>query len=182
MPTLYTIGYGNRKPEEFFALIPNGATIIDVRRSARGWSSEYSAKRMGERMGNLYLYWPALGNSFHGSHNQWIPEGGWGLANDFLEALASLARTLEQQGQPPIVLLCAESDPQRCHRRFVAEEVAKRVDGLEIVHLGTEGTHTWEKRGKRTCCLCNGYGYTEGLIGSHACDHCVAGFCDCGGE
>jgi uncharacterized protein (DUF488 family) len=132
MPILYTIGYGNRQPSEFFAMIPEGTTIIDVRRRANGWNRAYEETALRERFGVAYLHWPALGNSYRGTKDEWIPEGGWGNACDFLDAAASL---LTCKPCTDIILMCAESDPMKCHRRFVAEEIAARVPGLEIVHL-----------------------------------------------
>ena len=35
----------------------------------------------------------------------------------------------------PALLLCSEATPERCHRRLVAEYLAQRWGGVEIVHL-----------------------------------------------
>jgi hypothetical protein len=45
--------------------------------------------------------------------------------------------TLERaQFQPePVVLLCSEPTADRCHRRLVAERLARTWSGLEVAHL-----------------------------------------------
>jgi hypothetical protein len=128
--TLYTIGYGNRQPDDFFAMLPADCTVIDVRRSPRGWHAEYGEQRLRARLGRRYLSWPALGNS-SGSADTWTPAEGVAHAWGFLDALISHIET----GGVPVVLMCAEADPLQCHRRFVAEEIARRVPGLQFVHL-----------------------------------------------
>ena len=127
---LYTIGYGNRQPEAFFALLPEGCTVIDVRRSPRGWHAEYGKKRLRARLGRRYLSWTALGNS-SGTAETWAPAEGIAAAWACIQAMCIHMET----DDTPVVLMCAEADPLQCHRRLVAEEVARRVPGLQVVHL-----------------------------------------------
>jgi uncharacterized protein (DUF488 family) len=127
--TLYTIGYGNRKPEAFFAMLPEGAKIVDVRRSPTGWHQAYCLPGLKARLGDRYRWRGALGNGTNGTADHWDKLPG---ADDWLVGFAFWYKAY---GGTPVVLLCAEADYQRCHRRFVAEEIARRVPGLEIVHL-----------------------------------------------
>ena len=131
--TLYTIGYGNRPPAEFFALLPADCTLIDVRYKPGGWSPSYNKSALEQRLGRRYLHFPALGNA-SGSADIWTPP--LVLAPDvpdILEALVSLMQCDATTG--PVVLMCAEREANRCHRRLVAQALAERVPGLEIVHL-----------------------------------------------
>jgi uncharacterized protein (DUF488 family) len=52
------------------------------------------------------------------------------LASAWLDSLADGVRV-----GIAYCLLCCEADYRRCHRRFVAEEIARRAPGLGIVHL-----------------------------------------------
>lgn len=130
--TLYTIGYGNRQPEDFFAMLPEGCTLIDVRLRPGGWHGAYHRRALERRMpARRYLWYPQLGNT-SGVPDRWTPPATTApetSTTDVLDAISVLVTKM------PCVLLCAEIDPQRCHRRFVAEEIARRVPGLEIVHL-----------------------------------------------
>jgi uncharacterized protein (DUF488 family) len=131
---LYTIGYGNRQPEAFFALLPADCTLIDVRRNPTGWHGEYKAPSLRRRLGRRYLSWPALGN-ISGKASVWMAPHNHATTVKYLEALASHVQT----GGCPVVIMCSEADPQQCHRRFVAERVAEMVHGLRIVHLPEGG-------------------------------------------
>lgn len=124
---LYTIGYGNRQPRDVFALIPPGAGIIDVRRDPRGWHQSYTARAMKTTFGARYRSIPALGN-LSTDPAVWIPVNP-AAARQHIQLLAHAVT------DKPHVLLCAESDHQKCHRRFIAEQIAALAPGLEIVHL-----------------------------------------------
>ena len=51
-------------------------------------------------------------------------------AADELDALAA-----ELPRAPRTALLCLEADPAGCHRRVVAEALAQRLPGLELIDL-----------------------------------------------
>lgn len=127
--TLHTIGYGNRSPEVVFAAIPPGALVIDVRaRPGCRWQPAYSKRQLAAHFGSRYHHRAALGN-VSGSGEAWVSPLPGMVERD----LAVIARLLEAGRS--VVLLCAEADVMRCHRRWVAEALAERVDGLAIVHL-----------------------------------------------
>ena len=126
--TLYTAGYGNRRPEWFFAQLPESAVIVDVRRTAAGWSPQYSGKQLSARFAGRYYHRPTLGNT-SGSAEIWeSPSPEW--VDRELHYLAMALKHGEN-----VLLLCAEKDHGKCHRRFVAAAIAARVDGLQVVHL-----------------------------------------------
>lgn len=133
---IYTIGYGNRTPEQFFAMLPSldSATLIDVRYSPRGWHIGYSRKQLERKFGDAYLWFRLLGNT-SGSADTWVPptpDNGVS-AEDALQGIAECM----QHGMKTfanVILMCAEVDHARCHRRFVAEALAA-LTGAEIVHL-----------------------------------------------
>lgn len=134
---IYTIGYGGRKPTDFFALIPEGAMVIDVRRYPKGWEPAYCHDGLKARFGNCYLSVPSLGN-ISKDPNVWEPAQGQEAADIALHATAQMMHAFEALNTSGIVLMCAEEDPNRCHRRIVAEKVAELVTGLEIIHLGVK--------------------------------------------
>jgi uncharacterized protein (DUF488 family) len=51
--------------------------------------------------------------------------------HDGLNALAALVR----RADGPICLMCSEADPNECHRKAVALDLAARCDGLTVEHL-----------------------------------------------
>ena len=130
--TIYTIGYGNRQPEDFFKLLPASGLIIDVRRLPRAWHGAYHARQLKKRLGDRYRSEPAFGNRAN-TGDVWQP-----VNPDFAYAnIPSMGESV-RQGMT-YILLCAEQDPQRCHRRLVAEAIARHASGTAtIVHLGVD--------------------------------------------
>ncbi|MHB0934880.1 MAG: DUF488 family protein [Armatimonadota bacterium] len=126
---LYTIGYGNLTPEKVLGRIPAEAVVVDVRENPyQAWHQGYAAAGLAKVLGTRYWGMPLLGNPGR-SPSAWQPMSGL-LAGGILAGLAA-----EIRAGGVICLLCAEADAGRCHRRFVAEKLAKAVEGLEIVHL-----------------------------------------------
>jgi uncharacterized protein (DUF488 family) len=137
--TLFTIGYGGRTREQFLALLCSHGvrTVVDVRlrpdRASMGiWVKAKTAEKGIE---------------------QWLAEAGIGyrslveLGNVFLgfdDWPERYARLLEGSGEllterlgdisGPLCLMCAEKRPAECHRRQIAEYLA-RTQGAQIQHL-----------------------------------------------
>lgn len=130
---LYTLGPGNRKPEDVFALLPPGdVTIFDVRRSPRStWQPEYDRPQLESRFGRGYVWAPDLGNARGGTADNWRPAWGQQKADERLDSIACFIPI----APGPVVLWCAERRATDCHRRLVAEEIARLLPGLEIIHL-----------------------------------------------
>lgn len=51
-----------------------------------------------------------------------------------IEAQAELRRAADIAARQPSALLCFEADPQKCHRRLVADELAREF-GFTVHHL-----------------------------------------------
>lgn len=145
MTTLYTIGSGRRSAESFFeTLRAHGvARVLDVRRRtgsqlagfAKGTDLAYLLRATA---GIGYRHWIAaapdaeLLRSWRAGTIDWPAYGR--------EYLAGLERDRVLDGVMPAelgsaCLLCAEPNPERCHRRLLAEELAARFPVLEVVHL-----------------------------------------------
>jgi uncharacterized protein (DUF488 family) len=136
--TVFTIGYGGRRPAEFVQLLADAGvrTVADVRlrpdRASMG-SYTYTGKpttgieKLLADAGIGYASLPELGNLFLGFE-------------DALERYAELfdragellvGRLLDLPG--PVCLLCAEKRVGECHRKTIAEYLEGR--GYETVHL-----------------------------------------------
>jgi uncharacterized protein (DUF488 family) len=131
--TLYTIGYAGRPnvPQLAAALPVGWTTLIDVRRTPGcAWNPQYSRRALqtSPLFGGCYQWMPALGNYCTGEFS--LP---WAKGPDADAALNALARRI--LAGDTFVLLCAEANYQRCHRRDIADALAARIDGLSIVHL-----------------------------------------------
>ena len=143
---LLTIGFTEKSAERFFGLLKaNSAQIlIDSRLRPDGQLSGFAKKTdlpffLRELAGCDYVHLPAL-----------APE------DDFLKTyrqdknwehyVSRFERLMDERGIPNSLdrslfednvccLLCSEAKPARCHRRLVAERMAKIWGNIEIVHL-----------------------------------------------
>lgn len=141
-----TIGFTQKHAKRFFELLDeNGVRkLIDTRLNPHGQLSGFSKQTdlayfLDRLSGIEYHHLPELApteeimRGFRASKN-------WDAYVTQYEALldargipASLDRTLFEQG--PVCLLCSEATPDRCHRRLVAERLARSWGEVEIRHL-----------------------------------------------
>lgn len=139
MPTIFTIGYGGRRPAEFVELLTTrGAPcVVDVRlRPDRASLGAYSlAKTPDKGIQRLlsaasirYVSLVELGNVFLG-RDDWPAR-----YQQLLAAAGELLLTRLLEIEPPFALLCAEKRAAECHRRFIAERL-QQLRGYEIQHL-----------------------------------------------
>jgi uncharacterized protein (DUF488 family) len=135
----FTIGYGGRKPDDFVALLTaNGVrTVVDVRlRPDKASMGSYAKAREPDkgiagllaRAGIGYVSLPELGNLFL-DYDDWPTRYG-----DFLERAGPLLFDRIGAAAGPVCLLCAEKRVAECHRRHVAEYLA-RTRGWAFTHI-----------------------------------------------
>jgi uncharacterized protein (DUF488 family) len=137
--TLFTIGYGGRSAGQFLMMLRDHGvrSIVDVRlrpdRASMGiWvkakTSDKGIERLLGEAGIAYRSLPELGNMFLGledwptRYTELLARAG-DLLVDRLEGIAE-----------PYCLLCAEKRVAECHRRQIAEFLA-RTRGAEVIHL-----------------------------------------------
>ena len=134
----YTIGYGGRNPQEFVDLLKAKGivAVVDVRlrpdRSSMGIyvkarSSDKGIQRLLSDAGIRYFSFPELGNIF--MHLEDWPQR---YARLIERAGELLTERLEEVPQP-FCLMCAEQDPNRCHRAIIAEYLSE--NGYEVEHI-----------------------------------------------
>ena len=144
---LYTIGFAGKSAERFFGLLAeHGVTrIIDVRLRPTGQLAGFAKK------GDLpYLLSRLVGPGCDYVHvpeltptaeilNQYRKDkdaGEYGRRFDALmderDIPASLPDGLLRDGA---CLLCSEASADQCHRRLVAERLARSRPGLHVTHL-----------------------------------------------
>lgn len=142
---IYTIGHSNHPFEKFLEmLLAHGIELVaDVRtvpRSSHNPQYNSDVLAAGLRENNIvYRPFPALGGLRHPRKES--PNRGWrndtfrGFADymqrsEFGKAIEELiALTREQE----VVVLCAEAEPQRCHRSLIADALTAR--GITVLHI-----------------------------------------------
>jgi uncharacterized protein (DUF488 family) len=143
---LYTIGFTQKSAERFFGLLREHGVgrLLDIRLHPDGQLSGF-AKRgdlpyfLDRLAGCDYRHLPELAPTAE-IFSGYRADKDWDRYVRRFEALmderavpASLdRRTFEERAA---CLLCSEHQPAQCHRRLVAERLARAWPEVEIVHL-----------------------------------------------
>jgi len=144
---LYTIGFTQKNAREFFGLLREHGVrrLIDIRVNPHGQLSAFARQEdlpyfLYELAGGCeYLHLPVLAPTKE-ILKDYREDGDWPRYVGRFEALlderkipAELDRSIFETATG--CLLCSESTPEQCHRRLVAERLARHWPNLEIVHL-----------------------------------------------
>ena len=128
---IFTFGYGNRKNYDLFLEYLQKYDIkyvIDVRKTPRAWTRRWYGDKIEEfcfSQNIEYISKIDLGNT--SGTQKWMPPNQ-------KKAQAALREVAEITQQGTVLLLCAEMNPDKCHRVDVAEKLAKLVS-LPVKHL-----------------------------------------------
>jgi uncharacterized protein (DUF488 family) len=146
---LCTIGFTGKTAEEFFGLLRDAGvqSVIDVRQNRTGQLSafakhpdlEFFLREIGDigyRHEPLLAPTPEIRKSYQEAKDWAVYE------RSFLKLLKQrdVPRSLDVSKWPAnVALLCTEAGPEKCHRRLVAELLAKRWRAakadVEVRHL-----------------------------------------------
>ncbi|MBE3123231.1 MAG: DUF488 domain-containing protein [Acidobacteria bacterium] len=129
---IYTLGYSGWKIEEVEAVLQQlDALLVDVRMIPRTrWTPLWNGAALYARLGTGYVWLREFGNvNYKGTFEQ-IQIANFPLG---MKRLADLSG-LPFDGAKNVVLMCGCRDVNVCHRKVLAERLAKEWT-LEIVHL-----------------------------------------------
>jgi uncharacterized protein (DUF488 family) len=142
--TLRTIGYEKARLADVIASLGAAgvAVLLDVRDRPISRRPGFSKRQLAaavEEAGMRYVHLAALGTPpegrLAGRRREW--ERFWGIVEEKLarpEAELDLNRAADIAAAQPSCLLCYEADWRTCHRRRIAEILARR-HGFAISHL-----------------------------------------------
>ncbi|MBM3129790.1 MAG: DUF488 domain-containing protein [Chloroflexi bacterium] len=143
---LYTIGFTQKSAETFFGLLRQHGVqrLVDIRLNPNGQLSGFAKQNdLPYLLANLasceYIYAPEL------APTKEILED-YRKSSDWQQYVARFEALMNERGVPDILqradfdervscLLCSEPTPERCHRRLVAERLAKAWLNVEVIHL-----------------------------------------------
>jgi uncharacterized protein (DUF488 family) len=149
---LFTIGFTKKTAEEFFRLLREAQVgkLIDIRENRVGQLAGFAkypdlAFFLQRIAGIAYDYQPFFAPTAE-IRDAYINSGDWAqYQNAFAELMAQ--RQVLDQVDPAafegrVALLCSEAEPEKCHRRLVAEMLAQHWTAqghqIEIEHLVSE--------------------------------------------
>lgn len=132
MPKIFTVGYGNRKFDDFVGLLEHFGVelIIDVRRFPTSKWPEFVKENLQRTLptkGIGYVHIRELGG-YRGGYSAYT------RTHEFKQALVELMKLAREK---PSAIMCVESSPSACHRRFIARELKKRR--WKVVHVVGKG-------------------------------------------
>ena len=142
---LFTIGYTKKSAEKFFRIISDNKIeiVADVRlynsTQLAGFSKSADLQYFLKKICDCsYIALkqlapnPSLFENYKNGKTSWNEYEK--IYNKFLDTGANLDFFYAFKNKR-ICILCAESTPERCHRRLLAEKIAKIYDDVTIVHL-----------------------------------------------
>lgn len=143
---IYTIGFTQTTAEHFFTRLADARVerLLDVRLNntsqlagfAKAQDLPYFAR---ELLGAVYEHEPLLAPTQDILDAYKKRKGDWVAYEREFQALMERRRIDEVLSAVTFArrtaLLCSEAGPEHCHRRLVAEFLAKRWPAVEIVHL-----------------------------------------------
>jgi uncharacterized protein (DUF488 family) len=155
---LCTSGFTGKTAEEFFVLLRDAGvqSVIDVRQNRTGQLSAFAKhpdlKFFLHQIGNIgYRHEPMLAPTIE-LRKAYQEDQDWAAyEKEFLKLLKQrgVPKSLHVASWPAnVALLCTEPGPEKCHRRLVADLLAKHwgaaSEDVEVRHLVSN-----EGRGKR---------------------------------
>lgn len=143
---LFLIGYRGLSHDSFFGILADASVdvLLDVRRNPYSPNPDYqkaNLARAAKDRNLAYAHGPALG--VPGAGKSRIGPGEPTnfeeqlKSSDGVRALGKLENLL--RGGVKVSLMCSEPNYLDCHRRVLVDEMAKRIEGLEIESLTARG-------------------------------------------
>ncbi|MGH2615374.1 MAG: DUF488 family protein [Thermomicrobiales bacterium] len=143
---LYTIGFTQKSAEHFFTLLADSGVerVVDIRLNPGGQLSGFAKHNdlawfLRRLNGAEYIHLPDLAPSA-AIRDAYRKDHDWERYVPRFEALMDergIPDTLDRTSFEHQVscLLCSEPTPEHCHRRLVAERVARSWPVVEVIHL-----------------------------------------------
>lgn len=127
---VYTLGTSTRPPEEFIELLKKYSikAVVDVRRYPGSRFDHFRKENVAVLLRNNYIEYIDMGQYLGGYR-----EGGYEAftgTDIFLRGIESLEETAQSE---ITAIICAERQPDKCHRRFITSELNSR--GWEVIHI-----------------------------------------------
>ena len=161
--TIFTIGFTKKNAEEFFRLLQEARVekLIDIRENRVGQLAGFAkypdlAFFLHRIAGIAYDYQPMLAPSPE-IRDAYRKTHDWAQYEKSFQELMAQRRVLDEIDPSlfagKIALLCSEAEPDQCHRRLVAEMLARHwsspAHGVEVKHLVSEEGRKRMKRARK---------------------------------
>jgi len=131
---IWTIGHSNLSIEKFTALLEENRIqlLADVRRFPTSRIEHFRREQMEEWLSKRGIRYVWLGERLGGYRR-----GGYETYTRSKAFLDGLEELLEYARMKRTCIMCMESDPRYCHRRFIAARL--EMEGVEVIHILKKG-------------------------------------------
>lgn len=157
---IYTIGFAGKTAEQFFTLLKNAGVqkLIDVRENRIGQLSGFAkypdlAFFLDRLAGISYSYEPRLAPTPE-IRATYRDTGNWAAYESAFRQLM-IDRSIPQALNPAdfdcaVALLCSEPQPDKCHRRIIAEMLSQFLAtngcNIPVLHLTSQVNKTKKRK------------------------------------
>ncbi len=142
--TLYTIGFAQKKAEEFFTILKKNKiiTLIDIRQSNTniyaGFTIKDNLRYFLKEICNIKYTENKLFAPTKEIRDQYHKDSDWiSYESEYIKLLENRKATesISIDQIESAVLLCSEPVADNCHRRLAAEFIKNRFKNVKIKHL-----------------------------------------------
>jgi uncharacterized protein (DUF488 family) len=145
MNKIFTIGFTGKSAENFFSLLKdnNIKKVIDVRLNNNSQLAGFTKKGdfgffLQKIISCAYIHRPDLAPTDEILKGYKAKTIGWDIyAEEYIKLLVlrDIKSCLNRDDIINAVFLCSEHQPERCHRRLLAEYLQRLFNNFEIIHL-----------------------------------------------
>jgi len=132
---IYTLGTSTRAVDEFIDLLSSHdvEVVVDVRRFPTSRFKHFCREELEKLLPEVRIGYVYMGEELGGYRR-----GGYQNFTTSSQFKAGISKLEEIAHQKRVAIMCAERFPWRCHRRFIALELAER--GWRVSHIIDKAT------------------------------------------
>lgn len=149
---IFTIGYGNRKIDEFIVLLQKYQIdlLVDVRSQPySGHNRDFTKRQLSENLQGAEINYQFMGQALGGrpadedcysyspDQKHWLLDHKKCETKDFYTRGISQLKTWLAQGHR-MALMCSELEPERCHRGYVVGHTLDK-ELISVLHVDKFG-------------------------------------------
>ena len=159
-PTIFTIGYQGYSLLGLVDILKEQRidALVDVRYDAYSKRPEFCKGRLRsaiEEAGIEYLHRPELGTPTQLRKKITNARSGQEIFKLYFERISKVnyryVEAVAELASPrKLVLMCMEKEPERCHRKILADFISRKF-GFEVVHLAPSREAKANAEGRQLC-------------------------------
>ena len=141
--TIWTVGYSNYSLENFLELLKGNRiqVLVDIRRFPTSKMQHFRKEEMEEWLPRKGVEYVWLGKELGGYR-----KGGYQKYMQTKTFREGVKKLLEIAKTKRVCIMCMETNPKYCHRRFISTYLEKK--GVKVIHIIRKGQRSLTTEGK----------------------------------